>query len=77
MFQSDILPTGWQAAEYCDLKVGETVAIWGAGPVGLFAIKSAQVMGVICASGRALDERAVTCPALKKTQAWGNVRSSV
>jgi threonine dehydrogenase-like Zn-dependent dehydrogenase len=45
LFLSDILPTGWQAAAYCDLKGGETVAIWGAGPVGLFAIKSAQVMG--------------------------------
>ncbi len=45
LFLSDILPTGWQAMAYCDLKGGETVAIWGAGPVGLFAIKSAAVMG--------------------------------
>ena len=45
LFLSDILPTGWQAAAYCDLKGGETIAIWGAGPVGLFAIKSAAVMG--------------------------------
>ena len=45
LFLTDILPTGWQAAEYCDIKGGETVAIWGAGPVGLFAIKSAQIMG--------------------------------
>ena len=45
LFLTDILPTGWQAAEYCDIKGGETVAIWGAGPVGLFAIKSAVVMG--------------------------------
>lgn len=44
LFLSDILPTGWQAAAYCDLKGGESVAIWGAGPVGLFAIKSAAVM---------------------------------
>ena len=44
LFLSDILPTGWQAAAYCDLKGGETIAIWGAGPVGLFAIKSAAVM---------------------------------
>jgi threonine dehydrogenase-like Zn-dependent dehydrogenase len=44
LFLSDILPTGWQAAAYCDLKGGETVAIWDAGPVGLFAIKSAAVM---------------------------------
>lgn len=45
LFLTDILPTGWQAIDYCDLKGGEAVAIWGAGPVGLFAIKSAQVMG--------------------------------
>ena len=45
LFLTDILPTGWQAAEHCEIKDGETVAIWGAGPVGLFAIKSAQVMG--------------------------------
>ena len=45
LFLSDILPTGWQAAEHCDIKGGETIAIWGAGPVGLFAIKSAIVMG--------------------------------
>jgi threonine dehydrogenase-like Zn-dependent dehydrogenase len=45
LFLSDILPTGWQAVVHCDLKGGETVAIWGAGPVGLFAIKSAQVQG--------------------------------
>ena len=45
LFLSDILPTGWQAAEHCDIKGGETIAVWGAGPVGLFAIKSAIVMG--------------------------------
>jgi threonine dehydrogenase-like Zn-dependent dehydrogenase len=45
LFLTDILPTGWQAAVHCDLKGGETVAIWGAGPVGLFTIKSAQIMG--------------------------------
>ena len=45
LFLTDILPTGWQAAEHCEIKGGETIAIWGAGPVGLFAIKSAVVMG--------------------------------
>lgn len=44
LFLTDILPTGWQAIDYCELKGGESVAIWGAGPVGLFAIKSAAVM---------------------------------
>ncbi len=45
LFLSDILPTGWQGAEHCDIQGGDTVAIWGAGPVGLFAIRSAIVMG--------------------------------
>ncbi len=45
LFLSDILPTGWQAIVHCELTGGEAVAIWGAGPVGLFAIKSAEVQG--------------------------------
>ena len=43
LFLSDILPTGWQAIEHCELTGGERVAIWGAGPVGLFAILSAAI----------------------------------
>lgn len=45
LFLTDILPTGYQAAEQCDIQQGDTVAIWGAGPVGLFAAKSASLMG--------------------------------
>ncbi len=45
LFLSDILPTGWQGADHCEIQGGDTVAIWGAGPVGLFAIKSAAIMG--------------------------------
>lgn len=45
LFLSDILPTGWMAAENCDLEPGDTVAVWGCGPVGLFAIQSAFLMG--------------------------------
>ena len=45
LFLSDILPTGWMAAENCDITPGDTVAIWGAGPVGLFAAQSARVLG--------------------------------
>jgi threonine dehydrogenase-like Zn-dependent dehydrogenase len=45
LFLTDILPTGWQAIDHCDLEGGEIVAIWGAGPVGLFAIKSAVIKG--------------------------------
>ncbi len=45
LFLSDILPTGWMAAENCDIQSGDTVAVWGCGPVGLFAVQSALVMG--------------------------------
>jgi threonine dehydrogenase-like Zn-dependent dehydrogenase len=45
LFLSDILPTGWMAAENCDIEPGDTVAVWGAGPVGLLAIQSAFVLG--------------------------------
>jgi len=45
LFLSDIYPTGYMAAENCNIKRGDTVAVWGCGPVGLFAIKSAQILG--------------------------------
>ncbi|MFC0199155.1 zinc-dependent alcohol dehydrogenase [Paracoccus rhizosphaerae] len=45
LFLSDILPTGWMAAENCDIEPGDTVAVWGCGPVGLFAVQSALLMG--------------------------------
>ena len=45
LFLSDILPTGWMGAEMCDIKPGDIVAIWGAGPVGLFAAASASLLG--------------------------------
>lgn len=45
LFLSDIFPTGWMAAENCNIKKGDTVAIWGAGPVGQMAIRSAFLMG--------------------------------
>jgi threonine dehydrogenase-like Zn-dependent dehydrogenase len=45
LFLSDILPTGWMAAENCDIEPGDTVAVWGCGPVGLFAIQSAFLQG--------------------------------
>jgi threonine dehydrogenase-like Zn-dependent dehydrogenase len=45
LFLSDILPTGWMAAENCHIRGGDTVAVWGAGPVGQFAMKSARLMG--------------------------------
>jgi threonine dehydrogenase-like Zn-dependent dehydrogenase len=45
LFLSDIFPTGYMAADFCNLKGGETVAIWGCGPVGQFAIRSAFMLG--------------------------------
>ncbi len=45
LFLSDILPTGYMGAEMCDLRPGDVVAIWGAGPVGLFSIMSAFILG--------------------------------
>jgi threonine dehydrogenase-like Zn-dependent dehydrogenase len=45
LFLSDILPTGYMGAEMCDIKPGDTVAVWGAGPVGQFAIASAYLLG--------------------------------
>ena len=45
LFLTDIFPTGYMAAENCHIKPGDTVAIWGCGPVGQFAIKSAYMLG--------------------------------
>ena len=45
LFLSDIFPTGYMAAEFCNIKDGDTIAIWGCGPVGQFAIRSALLLG--------------------------------
>ncbi|GLY85549.1 glutathione-dependent formaldehyde dehydrogenase [Actinoallomurus iriomotensis] len=45
LFLSDIFPTGWMGAEMCDIAPGDVIAVWGAGPVGQFAIASAFLMG--------------------------------
>ncbi len=45
LFLTDILPTGYMAAENCDIQPGDIVAIWGCGPVGQFAIQSAFLLG--------------------------------
>src|SRR3979411_839911 len=65
LFLSDIFPTGFMAADFCNLKGGETVAVWGCGPVGQFAIRSAFLFnaGRVIAidtvpSGRALGREA-------------------
>jgi threonine dehydrogenase-like Zn-dependent dehydrogenase len=45
LFLSDIFPTGYMAAENCDISPGDTIAVWGCGPVGQFAIRSAWMLG--------------------------------
>jgi len=45
LFLSDIFPTGYMAAENCDIKPGDSVAVWGCGPVGQFTIRSAKLLG--------------------------------
>ena len=45
LFLSDIFPTAWMGAEMCDIRPGDIVAVWGAGPVGLLAMSSAYLMG--------------------------------
>lgn len=45
LFLTDIFPTGYMAAENCNIQPGQTVAVWGCGPVGQFAIRSAFLLG--------------------------------
>ena len=45
LFLSDIFPTGYMAAEFCNIQPDDTIAIWGCGPVGQFAIRSAFLLG--------------------------------
>jgi threonine dehydrogenase-like Zn-dependent dehydrogenase len=45
LFLSDIFPTGYMGAEMCDIKRGDVIAVWGAGPVGQFAMASARLLG--------------------------------
>jgi hypothetical protein len=45
LFLSDIFPTGYMGAEMCNIQGGDTIAVWGCGPVGQFAIKSAYLLG--------------------------------
>ncbi|MBW8766514.1 MAG: glutathione-dependent formaldehyde dehydrogenase [Geodermatophilales bacterium] len=45
LFLSDIFPTGFMGADMCDIKPGDVIAVWGAGPVGQFAIASAKMLG--------------------------------
>ena len=45
LFLSDIFPTGYMGAEMCNIQPGDTIAVWGCGPVGQFTIASALLRG--------------------------------
>jgi hypothetical protein len=47
LFLSDIFPTGYMAADFCNIQGGDTIAVWGCGPVGQFAIRSAFLPGAL------------------------------
>jgi threonine dehydrogenase-like Zn-dependent dehydrogenase len=67
LFLSDIFPTGYMAAENCQMEHGDTVAIWGCGPVGQFAIQSAWMFG----AGRVIAIDRVP-ERLRMAEAYGN-----
>jgi threonine dehydrogenase-like Zn-dependent dehydrogenase len=67
LFLTDIFPTGYQAAEQAGIKGGEIVAIWGTGPVGLFAIQSAKVLGA---------ERIIAIEAVPSASPWPERRAT-
>lgn len=70
LFLSDVFPTGYMAAENADIQPGDTVAVWGCGPVGLFSIKSAWMFGagrVIAIDG--VPER------LELARTWGKAET--
>ena len=67
LFLSDILPTGWMAAENADIEPGDTVAVWGAGPVGLMSMLSAWKFGAgrVIAIDRVPERLALAASACK------------
>jgi threonine dehydrogenase-like Zn-dependent dehydrogenase len=68
LFLSDIFPTGYMAAENCDIQPGDTIAVWGCGPVGQFAIKSAFLLGA---------ERVISSTAFLIAYAWRGTRAAL
>jgi threonine dehydrogenase-like Zn-dependent dehydrogenase len=66
LFLSDIFPTGYMAAENCNIQPGDTIAVWGCGPVGLFAIKSALLLG----AERVIAIDSVPARLLKAAECW-------
>jgi len=75
LFLSDILPTGWMAAEACNIQSNDTVAVWGCGPVGQFAIRSAFLLGAsrVIAIDRYVDRLAMAAEAGAETLNYNEV----
>jgi len=67
LFLSDIFPAGYVGAEMCDIKLGDVIAVWGCGPVGLLAIKSAYLLG----SERSIAIDRFPCRLLKAAEQGG------
>jgi threonine dehydrogenase-like Zn-dependent dehydrogenase len=71
LFLTDIFPTGYMAAEQCNIQPGDTVAVWGCGPVGQFAIRSAKLLGA--EQVVAIDDRGRVPERLKMAEAGGAI----
>ena len=70
LFLSDVLPTAWQAAEYAEIEPGETVAVWGLGPIGQMAARIAPRRG----AGRWCDRRQPDSPRRGRGRGGGGRR---
>ena len=75
LFLGDIFPTGWQAAMQCEIEATDTVAIWGCGPVGQMAIRSAVLLGrgrwsqsIVCRSGSGWPRRGARFRSIRPRQ---------
>ena len=73
LFLTDVFPTGYMAAENCNIKSGDTIAVWGCGPVGQFAIRSAFLLG----AGRVIAIDTVPERRLMATEAGAEVLDSM
>jgi threonine dehydrogenase-like Zn-dependent dehydrogenase len=71
VFLSDIFPTGYMAAEQCNVQPDDTVAVWGCGPVGQFTIRSAMLLGA--AQVIAIDDRQKVPERLAMAEAAGAI----
>jgi threonine dehydrogenase-like Zn-dependent dehydrogenase len=71
VFLTDIFPTGYMAAEQCNIQPGDTVAVWGCGPVGQFAIRSAKLLGA--EQVVAIDDRGRVPERLKMAEDGGAI----